>query len=318
MPEAPPSPTEMRHLRARNSMATLHLLLSITGFGGGFLLAAETQNATLYWVGQLILALAFIHGFILLHEAGHHTLFKQGWLNDTVGHLAGFVAMIPYTSWRPIHNRHHRYTGWQDLDATTASLMPHHVPLWQKYVIDIAWRYWLPLFSILYRLLNYWHLPRVQNFLGRRTQSAKQFLNAVILLFAYGALLAWFGAAECLSTVGPGLFLSLMVQDIILLSQHTRMPTNQSHGRKVKLFPPSMQSPFTRSLRLPSLFSWLIMHFDAHELHHMYPAVPGYLLRKIPYTPHNEVNWLIWIRDVKRVSGTSFLFGKHDKTEVDT
>jgi len=34
--------------------------------------------------------------------------------------------------------------------------------------------------------------------------------------------------------------------------------------------------------------AWLsaaLLHFDAHELHHMYPFVPGYRLHGVAYTP---------------------------------
>jgi hypothetical protein len=83
----------------------------------------------------------------------------------------------------------------------------------------------------------------------------------------------------------------------------------------VQPFPPVEQGPFTRSLRLPAWLSWLLLHFDAHELHHLYPAVPGYRLREIPYTPPNEEAWWPWIQEVKRLSGTRFLFGESDRRE---
>ena len=59
------------------------------------------------------------------------------------------------------------------------------------------------------------------------------------------------------------------------------MPQNVSHGAAVRPFPAIEQEPFTRSLRLPRVASALLLHFDAHELHHMYPFVPGYHLRRI-------------------------------------
>ena len=79
--------------------------------------------------------------------------------------------------------------------------------------------------------------------------------------------------------------LTLMTQDLLLLSQHTHVPQHVSNGEAVKPFPCLEQEPFTRSLRLPRLASRFLLHFDAHELHHMYPFVPGYNLRRIPYPP---------------------------------
>ena len=75
---------------------------------------------------------------------------------------------------------------------------------------------------------------------------------------------------------------------------------------------------FTRSLRFPAWFSTLfLLHMDAHELHHMYPAVPGYYLPRIEYAPHNEVNWWRWLMSAKRVRGEVFLFQNRNQTGLD-
>jgi fatty acid desaturase len=58
----------------------------------------------------------------------------------------------------------------------------------------------------------------------------------------------------------------------------------------------------------------LILHFDAHELHHMYVRVPGYDLHKIPSRPQNEVHWWQWLRAVKRLPGDVFLFQNQAQT----
>ena len=56
------------------------------------------------------------------------------------------------------------------------------------------------------------------------------------------------------------------------------------------------QAQYTRSLRLPAPVSRALLHFDAHELHHMYPFVPGYRLRDIAFEPAHEVAWWRWVR----------------------
>ena len=89
---------------------------------------------------------------------------------------------------------------------------------------------------------------------------------------------------------GPALFLAFVVEDVILLSQHTHMPTHLSRGRNVEPYAALAQGPFTRSLRLPGWLSTMLLHFDAHELHHLYPAVPGYRLREVRHPVANEVD----------------------------
>jgi fatty acid desaturase len=73
-------------------------------------------------------------------------------------------------------------------------------------------------------------------------------------------------------------------------------------------FPAIEQEPFTRSLRLPRVASAFVLHFDAHELHHMYPFVPGYHLRRIPYSPEHEIGWWHWVSRAKQLRGDVLLF----------
>lgn len=304
-----PHASMFRNLNPINRMGWLHLGLNLAFLGSGIALASSGSGVLPYLAGQMLLAIGFAQSFVLLHEAGHRTMFHSRRLNDAAGILSGFFALIPYATWRPVHNRHHRYTGWQDLDATTESLTPRELSAFEKAAVNIAWRFWLPLFSIVYRIQNYWRVSRIAPFLPEKVDQRRLRLFILAQLAAYGILIWFIGFGHLMFLVGPGLLLSLMGQDLLILSQHTGMPTNLAEGHDVEPFPPSMQEEFTRSIRLPVWLSWVLLHFDAHELHHLYPAVPGYRLRQIDYRPPNEVGMIEWLREVKALSGTEFLFG---------
>jgi fatty acid desaturase len=77
------------------------------------------------------------------------------------------------------------------------------------------------------------------------------------------------------------------------------------------------QERFTRSLRLPGVVSRAVLHFDAHELHHMYPFVPGYRLRDIAYEPQNEIGWRQWVVAARRIPGDVLLFQNRQQTGFD-
>ena len=276
-------------------------------------LALSLSGGALAWgAGQLLLAIALLQWFVLLHEAGHLTLFRRRALNLVAGHVAGFLALIPFESWRRVHGLHHLWTGWQDLDPTTAPLVPRPLGRAERAAVDWAWRLWLPLFSILYRLNNYWHLQRLRRLLAARRAIA---LNAGVLILAYCMLILWLGPLELLRAVGVGLFLSLVMQDPLLLSQHTHLPQKLSGGRAVAPLKPAEQEIYTRSLRFPRWFAQTVLiNFDAHELHHGHVAVPGYRLRRLPYRQQNEVHWWTWLRAAKRLRGSVFLFSNRDRT----
>lgn len=311
-----PDPRSLAHLRPRNAAGARAVTeaLAVTAAGVALSLAGPWPA----WVlGQGVLALAFLQWFVILHEAGHRTLFASRRANRIVGHVAGAFALVPFHNWARIHARHHRYTGWQDLDATTVLLVPRKLGGAEQLAVNIAWASFLPLFSILYRLQNFWNVPRIARYLARPEDVRLAWLNAGALLLFYIALAVAAGPWLLAKVAGVALLLSLAAQDVILLSQHTHMPRNLSAGKAVRPFAPLEQEPFTRSLLLPEWLSRLLLRFDFHELHHMYVRVPGYDLHRIGYRPANAVGWLPWLRGAKRLTGTQFLFGQREDTGFD-
>ena len=307
VPKTRPRPAELQHLRPSNRAGALAVAAVALTTGLGIALAVQPQLA-LWAAGQVVLALALVQWFVVLHECGHDTLFRTRRIHPFVGRIAAAFAVIPYACWTRIHGRHHRWTGWQDLDPTTEALVPRARPRFERVIVNICWKLSIPLFSIIYRLENYWHLPRLFRFFPSRTERIRMVRDAAILVGLYG-LVTWLaGPLTLLVTIGPAVLISLMAEDVLLLSQHTHIPQHVSHGETVRPFPAIEQEEFSRSLRLPAWLSTLLLHFDAHELHHMYLFVPGYRLHGVAYTPRNEVGCWSWIRAAKQVPGEVFLF----------
>jgi hypothetical protein len=60
------------------------------------------------------------------------------------------------------------------------------------------------------------------------------------------------GPSAFLHVFGLAFLITLVMQEVILLSQHTHIPTNVSNGKPVKSFSPLEQEVYTRSLRFPA------------------------------------------------------------------
>ena len=87
---APPGRAAVEHLRPGLWLAAAHTLGSAAAIAVALTLAA--RGGWLAYLGaQAILSLAFVHAFVLLHEAGHHTLFP-------VGARTGWSATWPASS----------------------------------------------------------------------------------------------------------------------------------------------------------------------------------------------------------------------------
>ena len=314
--ETRPVPVDLTHLRPDDRSGLIAVGLTAAGTAAG--VALSIMDGWLPWVaGQLLLALMFVQWFIVLHECGHDTLFRTRRLHQIVGHAAAFFSLIPFHAWTRVHGKHHKWTGWQDLDPTTASLVPRPLGRAERAIVNVCWRFWIPLFSIIYRVSNYWHYPRLFRMFRDRADRWALVRDAAILIGLYAALVAWLGAPMVLRIFGAATLVSLGIEDLLLLSQHTHVPQNVSHGEAVRPFPTIEQEAFTRSLRLPGIVSSFILHFDAHELHHMYPFVPGYHLRRIPYETENEIGWWRWVRGAKQLRGDVLLFQNRADTGWD-
>jgi fatty acid desaturase len=279
---------------------------------------SASKGVAPWLLGQLLLAVALVQWFVLLHEAGHRTLFQTRRLHGLVGRIASVFCAIPFTVWTAVHGQHHKWVGWQDLDPTTTSLVPRPLARAERVLMNTCWRWWIPLFSVLYRVSNFWHMPRLWRRFPERRHRVAFAVDAAGLVLFHGGMLVWLGPVGLARLVGLGLLLSLIFLDIILLSQHTHIPVKQSGGEEVRPYSAAEQGVFTRSLRFPTWFSaGVLLNFDAHELHHLYPAVPGYHLRSIPYRPPNEVGWWGWIRRARRMSAERFMFQNQNDTGED-
>lgn len=311
-----PPPASLVHLRPSDLAGLGHLTLAgaVTAAGLGLSL----QESWLSWAGgQGLLAVGLVQWFVLLHEAGHATLFRDRRLNEGAGYVAGLCALIPFAIWKRIHQRHHKWTGWQDMDPTTATLVPRPLSVIERVLVRVCWRYWIPLFAVLYRVNNFWNPGRLMRLFPDPGVRRRLFTELFAFAALYGSLVWWVGPGLLVRLFGVALLLAFVIEDVLLISQHTHLPMGRSEGHPVEPYPTMAQQPFTRSMRMPRWLSAVLLHFDRHELHHMYPFVPGYRLDAVPFAPGNEVSWRAWVPAARAVPGDVLLFQSRNESGFD-
>jgi omega-6 fatty acid desaturase (delta-12 desaturase) len=312
----PPSPAALSQLRPTDAAGATVALSCIAGTASGIALSLSSR----WWVwavGQLVFALSLIQWFALLHECGHETLFRTKGLHAPLGHIAGFFTLIPFRNWKSVHRRHHKWTGWQDIDPTTEALVPRELGRAERVIVNAVWRCWIPLFSVIYRTNNFWNWRRLTALFEKRDERRAIALNTAFLLAAYVAIIALLGPSTTLRLFGLASIATFAAEDLLILSQHTHIPQQVSDGGPVRPFPTVEQETFTRSLVFPRWLSALLLHIDAHELHHMYPFVPGYRLGEVEYETENEVGLLAWIKGAHALPGELLLFHNRLETGAD-
>jgi len=149
----PPTPADLTHLRPSDAAGSAVTLVAIVATVIALTLSMRAE-VWLWLPGQIILAIALVQWFAILHECGHETLFRSRSIHRAIGQVAGFFSIIPFYNWKRVHGRHHKWTGWQDVDPTTATLVPRELSRVERVLVNVCWRYWIPLFSVLYRVNN--------------------------------------------------------------------------------------------------------------------------------------------------------------------
>src|SRR5438477_10641654 len=147
------SPAELRTLSVRSD---LRGAVHFAGHGGaivgcGILIWWVNARFGLPWALPLIMLQSLFVAFLFmpLHETTHKTAFLSSTANLVVGHLCGFIIMLPYEYYRVYHWEHHRHTqdpardpellvGW--IPASDATLVLAYSGLTQ-----VARREWLML-----------------------------------------------------------------------------------------------------------------------------------------------------------------------------
>ena len=67
-----------------------------------------------YWLTLLLAVPAagfLVRIFIIQHDCGHHSYFRNRYVNDLLGQACGMLTLTPYYLWRRTHARHHSSSG---------------------------------------------------------------------------------------------------------------------------------------------------------------------------------------------------------------
>ena len=88
----PPGAREVMHLRPSDTRGAA-IVLGASALTALSLALSARPELALWLVGQVLLAAALVHWFVLLHEAGHRTLFQTRRAHAVVGRLASMSTL---------------------------------------------------------------------------------------------------------------------------------------------------------------------------------------------------------------------------------
>lgn len=295
-------------LKAENKKAwTILLSVLLASIVGVYL--STLGNIFIWLLGQLILGVSILQWFFLVHDLGHNNYFSSKKLNTFWGHVASVFCVLPFFPWRYIHRGHHYWTGWKDKDPTMAVIVPRDLSPGRKSVINFCWKFWIPIFSVSFSLSNFWNLKKLNQLFPEKMR--ENLISILLLPLFYAVVVGWLGWSLFFKLWGIAYFLFLFLSDPLLLSQHSSVPQKYAGDQKVSPIPFKDQDEFTRSLLFPDwVTKYVLLSFNNHIVHHIFPTMPGYNLYKVRESFPNEARWDDWLWEAKKTPAVELLFSE--------
>ena len=237
------------------------------------------------WLASIILAalsgLFHVRAFIIFHDCGHGSFFKNKKANDALGFLTGILTFTPYNHWKWEHAVHHATNG--DLDKRGIG------DVWtmtvEEYItssrrIKLSYRLLrnpLILFGLA-PLFLFFVLERIPSSQCKpRERRSVYLMNFTLILYGIAMSLV-FGFI-------PWLILQTVMMGVaggcgiwLFYVQHQFEDTYWAQGKEWDFTATAMEG--SSYYRLPKIMQWFSGNIGFHHIHHLNPMIPNYNLEK--------------------------------------
>ncbi|HFA47454.1 MAG TPA: fatty acid desaturase [Bacteroidetes bacterium] len=272
-----------KYSKANTGKAVLQI---ITSFGPFIALwvAMYYSLRVSYW---LTLALAFINAFFLVrifiiqHDCGHRSFFKNQTLNHIVGYVSSFFSTIPYKYWARVHDFHHAHCGQLetrdigDINTLTAEEFKALSPMGRfKYRV-----YRLPVVTFLIAPIHYmlvnnrFPLVRFKSWKGIRTSQTINNLAIVGVILFFGWLIGW---KVFFLVQTPIVVFFFIVAIWFFYVQHQHEHNYKEWKADWEYLMAAIKG--SSFYKLPRLVHWLTGNIGYHHIHHLSSGIPSYNL----------------------------------------
>lgn len=231
-----------------------------------------------------LISVFMFRNFSLMHDAVHGALHPNKKFNDVIGLIAGGCSLLPYEPWKKVHLEHHFWSGNVEKDPVMAIVTNYpRMPLALRWSLSFLWRLWFPIFAIMQHIVFWMTSLQVYFKKDRSTSLLSSLLFPLVLWAGLFSLLPFEFTAKILM---PGVFLYLMVVEVVNLPHHLQLPQYVGDTR----IPLWDQHQVARSCVYPKWFSELVvLNFNYHIEHHLFPDLPWHQLRKAHAYVHPEL-----------------------------
>lgn len=253
----------------------------------GFWAAAYFSLQFAYWLTVLLCVLAaffLVRLFLILHDCGHGSFFKNKAANDWVGRVCGLLTLTPFGVWRKSHNLHHATSGNLERrgigDIETMTVTEYRAQPWYERLRYRLYRNPITLFVVgpAYVFLIANRLPMGFTRSGAGPWVSAMLNNASLILFVAGMM--WLvGVVPFLAVHLPVVLLAASIGVWLFFVQHQFEGTVWENEGEWDVQTAALRG--SSHYDLPLVLRWLTANIGVHHVHHLNARIPFYRLRHV-------------------------------------
>jgi omega-6 fatty acid desaturase (delta-12 desaturase) len=288
--------------RNPNAMrSTLELAITAGPFVALWLVTWAAWEFGYGWLSLVLtLPAAFflVRLFMIQHDCGHGSFFRQRAANDWVGRIIGVLTLTPYDAWKRSHAIHHGTSGNLDKrgigDLETLTVEEYRARSWLGRIAYRLYRNPLVLFVVgpVYLFVLRHRFP-----LGAPLQNWRAWISPMATNIGIAALVA-----GMMYVVGVKHFLLIQIPITLIAGsigvwlffiQHQFEDTVWATGSDWNVHDAALRG--SSYYVMPGVLRWFTANIGIHHVHHLYARIPFY---RLPQVLREQVR----LADVSRVS----------------
>lgn len=240
------------------------------------------QFSYLLTLGLAVIAAGFlVRIFIIFHDCGHGSFFRNKKANKIVGTLLGSLSFTPYDRWHLDHAIHHKTVGNLDKrgsgDVWTLTVEEYEKLSRNKKIFYRLYRNPIILFAVapFFLFVIWFRFP--SRGMGKSERNSVYISNLIILLFCSTGILLMGWKAFLMIQV-PVIYVATVSGVWLFYVQHQFEDviwTRQEDWDYLK-----MALEGSSFLKFPRLLQWFSGNIGYHHIHHLSPKIPNYNLER--------------------------------------
>ncbi len=254
-----------------------------------------------YWLSLLLILPAsgfLVRLFMIQHDCGHGSFFRNRSANNWVGRVIGVLTLTPYDYWRRTHALHHATSGdlerrgIGDIDTLTVAEY-RALPFWRRLRYRI-YRHPIVMFGLgpAYLFIIEQRLP-IDLLRGGWMPWTSVMVTNVAIAAVVGFLMWLVGPWTFLLVHMPMALIAGSIGIWLFFVQHQFEDTLWDRGAEWNMQEAALHG--SSHYDLPRVLRWFTANIGMHHIHHLCSRIPYYRLPRV-LRDHPE------LRDIGRLT----------------